>query len=95
MAMSTFQASLQFHHRSKKRREVEDFFEAHLNQNFSSYWLHTRFGPGVRSRISDINTDPGARISIKNELYFDREKDEEISGYRAKLRNSTKSEYPD
>ena len=92
--MSTYQTSLQFQHHSKKRAEVEDFFAAHLGKYFSSYWLHVRFGQGVRSRISDINNDPTATITINNELFFDKESGQEVSGYRAELRTSPKWEYP-
>lgn len=93
--MSTFQASLQFEHRSKKRAEIEDFFREHLNEYFSSYWLHVRFGQGVRSRISDVNSDPAAVITIKNTCFFDKEAGAETSGYRAELRISSERRYPD
>ena len=85
-ASPTYQASLQFAHRSRKRIEVEDFFLAHIGEYFSSYWLHVRFGQGVRSRISDINNDPAAKITIRNTTFFDREAGQEVSGYRAELR---------
>ena len=83
--MSTYQASLQFAHRSRKRVEVEEFFLAHIGEYFSSYWLHVRFGQGVRSRISDINNDPAATITIRNTTFVDKEAGQEVSGYVAEL----------
>ena len=80
------QTSLIFEHCSRKRAEVEDFGKAHIGESLSSYWLHVRFGQGVRSRISEINNDALAEITFKNELFFDREADEEVSGYRIELR---------
>jgi hypothetical protein len=82
----TFQTHLQFEHHSRKRRELEDFGLAHVGQKFSSYWLHVRFGQGVRSRISEINRDNRSPILFANTCFFDREHDEEISGYEVKLR---------
>jgi hypothetical protein len=82
----SFQSSLQFEHRGRKRAEVEDFLAAHLGQKFSSYALHVRFGPGVRSRISEINSDPAAAITVHNETFFDESVGEEVSGYWAELR---------
>jgi len=82
----TFQASLQFEHRARKRAEVEDFFSAHLGQKFSSYDLHVRYGPGVRSRISEINNDPAGVITIRNEAFYDHNIGQEVSGYWSELR---------
>jgi len=81
-----YQSTLQFEHRSRKRREVEEFFSAHIGEKISSYWLHVQFGQGVRSRISEINNDPAAKIAIKNNSYFDEEASQEISGYLAEFR---------
>ena len=86
MSSPTFQQSLQFEHRGRKRAEIEDFFSRNLGKFFSSYWLHVRFGQGVRSRISEINNDPAATITIRNECFFDKEVDAEVSGYIAELR---------
>lgn len=81
-----FQASLQFEHRAKKRAEVEDSFSAHLGQKFSSYQLHVRFGPGLRSRISEINSDAAAGITVHNETFYDENIVQEVSGYWAEPR---------
>jgi hypothetical protein len=82
----TYQPLLQFQHRARKRAEVEQFFMAHLGQKFSSYSLHVKYGPGLRSRISEINLDPAAEITINNQTFFDEEADQEVSGYWAELR---------
>jgi hypothetical protein len=86
----SYQANLAFEHRSRKRVEVEDFFSANLGRQFSSYGLHVRFGPGVRSRISEINNDGASQITIHNETFYDSETRQEVSGYRAELRTSTR-----
>ena len=77
----SYQASLQFEHRGRKRIELEDFGLAHVGQKFSSYGLHVRFGQGVRSRISEIIRDDSSLIRFENTLVFDAENDKEISGY--------------
>lgn len=88
----SYQANLQFEHRGRKRIEVEDFFSQHLGQRFSSHWLHWKFGSGIRARISEINNDPAAAITIRNECFFDQEADAEVSGYVAELRGQHRDE---
>jgi hypothetical protein len=83
----SYQTNLVFKHRSRKCAEVENFFSAKLGRRFPSCGLHVQFGTGVRSRISEINSDPASQITIHNETFYDSEAGQEVSGYRAELRH--------
>ena len=84
--MASYQTSLIFQNRGKKRAEIKDFFVANLGQKFSSYRLTVRFGQGLRSRISEINLDESEEITIHNEHFFDPEVGRETGCYWAELR---------
>jgi hypothetical protein len=49
-----------------KKHRVYQFFERHLGTRFSTTMLHNTFGTAVRTRISEINRDPGSEITIRN-----------------------------
>jgi hypothetical protein len=80
------QIALTFQHRSRKRAGLEDFFAQHIGESINSYRIHAMFGSGCGARISEINLDPSAAITIENFLHFDPEAATEISHYRAELR---------
>ena len=54
--------------RESKKQQIEAFFGANLGKKFSSRWLHGQWGSALRTRISDINLDPAAKITIHNEV---------------------------
>jgi hypothetical protein len=52
--------------RISKEKQILRMFEANLGKKFSSAGLHVKFGPAFRTRVSDINKDRAASITIKN-----------------------------
>jgi hypothetical protein len=81
-----FQTHLQFAHRNSKRAKIEAFFLANLGRRFSSPSLHIEWGSSFRARVSEINLDPAAPITIKNQFFYDQEAGAEVSFYWAELR---------
>ena len=57
-------------HRDTKRGQIERYFSQHLGELVSSRAIHMRYGSSARTRISEINRDPNAPITIKNEVCF-------------------------
>jgi hypothetical protein len=77
-------ASAVLEHRLSKKQQIETFFREHLGVRHSTLWLHETFGTAFRSRVSEINRDPDASITICNEAGFGR--DGEVSMYWAEKR---------
>jgi hypothetical protein len=71
--------------RSSKRKLIEEFFAANLGTPFPSSALHQRFGPAFRSRVSEINCDPAAAVTISNAVSVKADGAEE-SMYWAEVR---------
>jgi hypothetical protein len=71
--------------RISKKKRVYELFREHLYQKFSSYALHEQFGSAVRTRISEINRDPGLDIRIRNRVQVEGNK--EISWYWSERRS--------
>jgi hypothetical protein len=71
--------------RTTKRQAIEDFFRAHPGQKFSSATLHAQFGSSFRSRVSDINRDPSASVTISNAVAV-QESGTEASVYWSEVR---------
>ncbi len=72
--------------RRKKKLAVEEFFSANLGIRFPTMELHQKFGTAVRTRISDVNRDPEAILTIHNKHWFDEIAQVEMSEYWAELR---------
>jgi len=53
--------------RQNRRCEILNYFAARLGQHISSAELHRLFGSAFRTRVSEINRDPGAALQISNE----------------------------
>ncbi len=71
--------------RRGKRELIAEFFSANLGVSFGSPFLHGKFGSAVRTRISEINRDPAAGITVYNTVV--RQPDgSEHSVYRAEVR---------
>jgi hypothetical protein len=52
--------------RGSKRVLIAKYFAANLEVPISSALLHAHFGSAVRTRISEINRDQDAAITIRN-----------------------------
>ncbi len=74
--------------RISKRKRIERMFTDNLGKRFSSVYLHSNFGPAVRTRISDINRDSHSSVLIKNLVEHPDNKGGEASFYWAELRTS-------
>lgn len=70
--------------RSRKRREIVEFFLANLGVKFGTSMLHDRFGTAFRSRKSEINRDEACPIVIKQTGKV--QGDKEISHYWSERR---------
>jgi hypothetical protein len=81
---SSFRAAQEI--RKTKKQLVEEFFTENLGKPISSQWLHGVFGSSVRTRISDVNKDPKARVTILNETKVVG--DQEQSTYTSELRSN-------
>jgi len=86
MSSPSLQSLLVFEHRDRRRTKVEKFFLQNVGTRFSTHFLHERFGPSVRTRISEINRRPDATIVIRNTYCFDLEQAREVSTYWAEIR---------
>lgn len=73
-------------HRLSKKELIAGFFYANLGHRYDSAWLHLKFGTAVRTRISEINRDPKALITIRNEGVWDANRRQETSDYWSELR---------
>jgi hypothetical protein len=71
--------------RGTKRAAIEAFFASHIGQQFSSPMLHAQYGSAFRSRVSDINRDPAASVTISNAVSVKADGAEE-SVYSAEVR---------
>lgn len=68
--------------RRTKREEILDYFAARVGERIASAVLHQRFGTSFRTRVSEINRDDAAPLTISNRTA--REKDgSEFSVYWA------------
>jgi hypothetical protein len=74
-------------HRLTKRQAIERFFAEHLGRKFSSAILHAHYGSSFRTRVSEINRDPAASVSISNAISANADGTEE-SMYWADLREA-------
>jgi len=52
--------------RGSKRAAIEELFRNNIGRCYTSSFLHAEFGSAVRTRISEINRDPVASITIRN-----------------------------
>jgi hypothetical protein len=84
--MASYQTSLTFAHRESKRGRISELFSNNIGKRFSSPWLHAEFGSSFRARVSEINLDVTSNIVIRNQNFYDRELDAEVSSYWAELR---------
>ncbi len=65
--------------RVTRRQQILEFFSVNLSVHFSSAAVHERFGTATRTRISEINRDPKAKIVIRNKVTVERGR--EVSVY--------------
>jgi len=72
-------------HRLTKCHTIDTFFACQLGRRFRGDFLHGNFGTSFRARVSDINSDPEAKITIYNKVHRGR-RGEEYSEYWAELR---------
>lgn len=72
--------------RRTRRLEVLEFFLSNLAVEFSSAFMHERFGTAVRTRISEINRDAKAAIVIRNKVMV--EDGREVSVYWAESKGA-------
>ncbi len=54
--------------RRTKRQAIEQFFAANLGHKFPSSDLHAKYGSAFRTRVSDINRDLAASVTIRNSI---------------------------
>jgi hypothetical protein len=54
--------------RCTRRQQIERFFAENLGRGFPSPQMHARFGSAFRTRVSEINRDPGSGIEIVNQV---------------------------
>ncbi len=52
--------------RQSRRQRITDLFAQHLGKRYESRNLHGMFGTSFRTRVSEINRDPGSPIRILN-----------------------------
>lgn len=76
-----------FTKRQTKRRLIEEHFLGNIGTRLSSAELHMTFGTSLRTRISEINRDSGAAITIHNDITV-RSGGSEKSTYWAEPRNT-------
>jgi hypothetical protein len=55
-------------HRRSKREQIQEFFTDRIGQRISTSFLHGKFGTSARTRISEINRDLAAPITIRNKV---------------------------
>lgn len=61
--------SIRYRQRVAKKARILALFSESVGQEFSSAKLHEIFGTAFRSRVSEINRDPTALITIINRTY--------------------------
>jgi hypothetical protein len=74
-------------HRKNKKQIIEEFFTANLGIKFASSEMHAKFGSAFRTRVSDINREGFALVTIHNECKWDDASQAEISVYWSALRS--------
>jgi len=70
--------------RTKREQIIHFFLDQPEGVRFGTVELHTRFGPSFRSRVSEINRDETAPITIINDTRHKR--GVEVSTYHAQRR---------
>lgn len=53
-----------------KREAIQAFFEENIEHEYSSREMHYVYGSSFRTRVSEINRDSSAPITIKNRVTF-------------------------